>query len=427
MATIFKRRTSDRWVAAWFDPASGKRPEKSTRTTDKRLAQRIAQQWENESLERAAGLVDTHALSLARQEARPLEQHLDDYVMFLNGKGTGFKQIDLVESRLNRVIELAKAGRIADLTPSAVMAAISSLRAGSGDDPGISAQTATHYVRTIKGFTRWLVKDRRAGADMLAPLTTFNAEADRRRIRRDLTPEEFERLIAVADHTPVVVVQRPERGPDKQLRMFPVRMHYPDRVWAYRIAAGTGFRASEVASLVPESFDLDPEHGTPTITVEAGYSKRRRKDVQPIARELADQLRPWLKNKPANVPVCRLPGGKAALLLRADLAAARAAWVAEARNPTERAKREGSDFLRYVDSAGRYADFHSLRGQYIGRVVQAGANLKEAMELARHSDPKLTMKTYARVRLNDLAAVLERLPTARPSAPSQGTGTYGPV
>jgi hypothetical protein len=74
---------------------------------------------------------------------------------------------------------------------------------------------------------------------------------------------------------------------------------------------------------------------------------------------------------------------------------------------------------------GRYADFHSIRGAYIGRVVQAGANLKEAMELARHSDPKLTMKTYARERLNDRAAVLERLPSAASTPPQKSIGTYG--
>ena len=67
-------------------------------------------------------------------------------------------------------------------------------------------------------------------------------------------------------------------------------------------------------------------------------------------------------------------------------------------------------------------DFHGLRTTYISRVVETGANLKECMELARHSDPKLTMKTYARVRLHDLSAVLERLPSSA-AAPLKATGT----
>src|SRR5690606_1752119 len=154
----------------------------------------------------------------------------------------------------------------------------------------------------------------------------------------------------------------------------------------YRIAAGTGFRAGEVASLTPESFDLDGD--TPTVTVEAAYSKRKRRDVQPIRADLADLLRPWLVSKAPGERVCPLPDGKAGLLLRADMDAARARWLDEARTPAERAAREESDFLRHTDAAGRVVDFHALRVHYVSRVVEAGANVKEAMELARHSDPK---------------------------------------
>ncbi|HYE61484.1 MAG TPA: hypothetical protein VD997_05780 [Phycisphaerales bacterium] len=128
-----------------------------------------------------------------------------------------------------------------------------------------------------------------------------------------------------------------------------VRVTCPDRRWACLIAAGTGFRAGEVASLTPESFDLagDP----PTVTVEAGYSKRKRRDVQPIRKDLADALAPWLANKPTGEPVCPLPQDKAAAVLRADLETARAIWLQEAATPGERDRRERSDFLCYADSA----------------------------------------------------------------------------
>jgi hypothetical protein len=36
-------------------------------------------------------------------------------------------------------------------------------------------------------------------------------------------------------------------------------------------------------------------------------------------------------------------------------------------------------------------DFHALRACYISNVIRAGADLKQAMTLARHSDPKLTV------------------------------------
>ena len=41
---------------------------------------------------------------------------------------------------------------------------------------------------------------------------------------------------------------------------------------------------------------------------------------------------------------------------------------------------------------------------------RSGATLKEAMQLARHSDPKLTMAVYGRAQLHDLAAAVQRLP-----------------
>ena len=203
-------------------------------------------------------------------------------------------------------------------------------------------------------------------------------------------------------------------------------MNYPDRAWAYRIAAGTGFRAGEVASLTLESFDLSGD--TPSVTVEAAFSKRKRRDVQPIRPDFAALLRPWLATKAPGERVCPLPDGKAGLLLQADMGTARAAWVGEARTPAERATREAGDYLRPTDAAGRVVDFHALRVHYVSRVVEAGANLKEAMELARHSDPKLTLKTYARVGLHSLARVLDAMPTpnTRPISERQtmrATGT----
>lgn len=46
------------------------------------------------------------------------------------------------------------------------------------------------------------------------------------------------------------------------------------------MAVGTGFRLNELRSLTPRSFDHDAD--PPAVTVEAAYSNRRRRDVQPI-------------------------------------------------------------------------------------------------------------------------------------------------
>jgi len=197
-----------------------------------------------------------------------------------------------------------------------------------------------------------------------------------------------------------------------------------DRAVAYRLAIGTGFRARELASLTPESFDLDAD--TPTVTVIASHSKRRRDDVQPIRCDLAELLRPWLKNRPRGEPILRLPE-RTAKMLRADLQAARDTWIQEAANDRERTEREKNDFLASVDAEGRIVDFHSVRHTYITAVVNGGASVKVAQELARHSTPTLTIGRYSHTRIHDLTRALESLPdlsTSPETAEMRATGTF---
>lgn len=381
MATLFKRPGRKHWIAQFYNHDRTQRIERSTGTTDRKLAERLAQKWEDRETERREGLVDVRAESLAAHQRSPLEAHLRDFVLYLDGKGTSEQTVDTSEARIKAILERASAERIADLTPSRVLAAIKTLRTpGAATPRGISNKTASHYVTAIKGFSRWLLREGRARSDDLASLHGFNEQTDRRRVRRDVLPEELARVLAEAESTPTVVVPRPFRNAAKERRTGSVRMNCPGRVWAYRIAAGTGFRASEIASLKPESFALDAD--PPTITVAAGYSKHRRTDVQPIRRDLAEALRVLLQGKPQGEPVLGLPKKKAALLLRADMDAARARWIEEAADEAERAKREKSDFLRHTDREGRVVDFHGLRHTFISRVVETGASVKTAQELA---------------------------------------------
>ena len=163
-------------------------------------------------------------------------------------------------------------------------------------------------------------------------------------------------------------------------------MNGPDRAMAYRMAAGTGFRASELRILTSANFDLDAD--PPTVTVGAAYSKRRRDDVQPIRPELAELLRSWLADKPAGKPVFPMPE-KTAKMMRVDLKAAG---------------------ISCCDSAGRVVDFHSLRHTYVSCIVDSGASVKVAQELARHSTPTLTVGRYAHTRFHDLTEALANVP-----------------
>jgi len=64
-------------------------------------------------------------------------------------------------------------------------------------------------------------------------------------------------------------------------------------------------------------------------------------------------------------------------------------------------------------------DFHALRVTYVTLLVQAGAYVKEAQSLARHSDPKLTMNVYAKVFPERLTQLVENV--GQPILEDKGT------
>ena len=72
-------------------------------------------------------------------------------------------------------------------------------------------------------------------------------------------------------------------------------------------------------------------------------------------------------------------------MLRADLAAARAAWLKEAPDEAERARREKSDFLLPTNHGGEHLDFHSLRHTCGAWLALAGCHPKVVQTVMRHS------------------------------------------
>ena len=97
-------------------------------------------------------------------------------------------------------------------------------------------------------------------------------------------------------------------------------------------------------------------------------------------------------------------------MMRADLSAARRAWIAETDDMDEISRRKSSDFLLYKDSDGKYADFHALRHTFITNLCKANVSPKTAQTLARHSDINLTMNVYTHVDQEEQAAAINKLP-----------------
>ncbi len=346
-----------------------------------------------------------------------LDNLLDSYSQHQLDRGTTSKQAEQARRRCEMVLKGCLFVRLRDLCQPSTERWLAGRRTAPKASGGFGPQTHNHYVTALKAFGNWLVMARHAPTNPFRHLGKVNVELDVRHERRPLVADEFKRLLAAARSGKVF---RKLSGPDRRM--------------LYLVGGATGLRASELASLVPASFSLNVE--TPIVAVEAAYSKHRRRDEVPVHPDLVAELQRWLAGKKPGTSVWP---GKWALhnagsdMMKRDLEVARAAWLAEAGTPVERAEREGSDFLTYRDHSGRVADFHGLRHTFITDLVRAGVSPKDAKELARHSSITLTMDRYAHVTLRDTALAIARLvlPTDEENPAAccnlRATGTTGGV
>ena len=186
------------------------------------------------------------------------------------------------------------------------------------------------------------------------------------RVRRALTADELSRLVASAGRG---------RGP------------------AYLLAATTGLRRSELASLTWEDVDLEAA----TVRVRAASAKNRREAVLP------------------------LPAGTVAVLgrLRGDEQLPTARVLRSVPNTTTMRK----DLTRAripVATPDGVVDFHALRVTYGTLLARAGVSLAQAQKLMRHSTPVLTANVYVKLQMDDAREAVARIDVG------VGAGSAGP-
>src|SRR5262249_2351406 len=172
---------------------------------------------------------------------------------------------------------------------------------------GRSNSTFNSHRQAIRSFTRWLASNDRIPTDTLGAVTPLNLNEDRRHDRRTLSVEELQRLIRAAhDGTPFR------------------KMTGPLRALCYRMAASTGLRYSELASLTPRSIDLDSKPAK--VCVKAEFTKNREKALLTIPDDVAEDLRPHVATLKRDEPVFPLAKDSGARMLRLDLEAAGIAY-----------------------------------------------------------------------------------------------------
>ena len=363
-----------------------------------------------------AGLIETG--ELARRE--PLAVHLDGKVdeqgnvvvsgwrqSLLAGRSDREGYADLMVGRPKRVFDAIGLHFWSDLRAGDVETRIETYLSKLRSNREISGRTYGYYVREIKSFCRWMVAKGRAASMVLANLKAVNdADADTEE-RRAFTPDEMRLLLRTA------ATAGTWKGYEAS-----------ERALLYRFAYETGLRPGTIRKLTVAWFDL--EANPPTVTCPAGIVKRRKLHTQVLRTATAAELRERFKSKvPTAAAFPMSDKFLLARMLRHDLAAARAAWIAAAHNDDEKLRRQRSDFLADVDHQGHRADFYSLRHTHGTLLGDMGVPQKD-IQASLHHTRSATTDRYVHADLAAKQKAVNSLPEVLPVG-LKATGTYGPL
>jgi integrase len=332
---------------------------------------------ENDLLTRVAALsellLDPVRLDIAREQKRPIGDHLAEYRAVMRTRG-GAKHVANATQRLRLMVRLCRVRKWPDLAKSKIEVARAKLMAARPRRRALGPTTVNHYLNSLKGLCNWMVDNARAERSPCRGLKPLHTKGDLRRKRRALSCDEVLRLIAAA-------------ADGRTIAGIPGH----ERAIMYVLATTTGLRSAELQSLTSASFRLDD--GAPRVVVEAAHTKNGEPASIPIRADVGVMVRAYLRDVGRDDQLFRRPkNGMYSMLV--DL------------------RRAG---IRYCVN-GEYADFHTLRHTFVSNLFESGATPKEAQTLARHQDPRLTLGRYAHSGPAAQRAAVERLPAPLPRA-----------
>jgi integrase len=373
---IFKRkRSKSYYVRFWI---GGREYKCSLRTTDRRVADRRASEIYARETRRHLGLIDEQA----EHAKRPLADHLGAFESMLKAKHvTEAHRLERMQ-HLRDFANFGGATRLSDLRDGAATRWIPELR------ESLSARSVNKRIAALRQFGRWLRKTRRMPYDPFEILDRQNEEADRRHVRRALTPDEFHRLLKAARIRPLAQAQknRTRTGVTEKAERK-LRALGEARALVYLLAAGAGLRRSEMYRL--RWRDVDFEHQLVRLTA----TKSGREQAVPLHPDLKEVLmRDRGDAAPADpvIPARCFPNAQT---FTNDLAAAD---------------------IPKADDRGRTVDLHALRGTMVTWLKDAGVHPAVAQRAARHAKIDTTIRHYTHVIDQEVRSALAKVPLQRP-------------
>jgi hypothetical protein len=116
VASVFKANGKSEYTILYVDEHGRRRKKKGY--TDKRESERLAKELEDRARKIKDGLADPKAEAYRTHEGTLLVEHLADFEQSVRAKGSTAKHVHMKAQRTRRVLVLAKAKRISDLSLS---------------------------------------------------------------------------------------------------------------------------------------------------------------------------------------------------------------------------------------------------------------------------------------------------------------------
>ena len=297
------------------------------------------------------GLLDGQRTEITK----PLKEHIREYVKTLEAKGYSKGYIRHTKNRLKKITSDCRLYYFRDITKSAIEIYIGKLIKNND----VSPTTAGHYLDSLKTFLNWAQLDQRIINNPIATVAKPARESKRKGV---LTPEQFIRLVKNTFEKNILIG----------------RITGQERAVLYLLAGTTGLRKTELLSLVWN--DINTSDSEPFVRVRACIAKNGKETLQPLTT-MSARLLTSLKDCTRPKDSDRVFSAFNKTINTADLI----------RNDLEAAD------IPLRDRDGNEIVFHSLRNSFISFLANSQTPAKVIQKMARHSDPKLTFNTYARV------------------------------
>ena len=251
-----------------------------------------------------------------------------------------------------------------------------------GRGQGMSVRSVNMHLAATKQFAGWLVKGHRLAENPFADVSFGDPERDRRLEFAVLDLDEIRLLIATAHASPEAV-----RG-----------LTGRDRAMLYLAAVTTALRPVELSRLRRGDFLLTG--AAPRVSLDGGRTKNGKDCEQALPAAVAEELEAYLGDRqPGDTVWAGSWFERAGEVIRRDIA------------------RAGLPFTKPGPSGRETTvSFYSLRHSAGLLAEKGGASLREVMTLMRHGDPRLTMRTYGRLNLQQLTEAAAKFPTLLPDA-----------